>query len=263
MMLSGLWIPAPRGGVSVSAAPPEAPTHAAPADSKKERIDAILTALQQRSDGLHDIRCKVRFVEDDRVNLSKGVKVGTIRFLLSKPNPRFLIHFEKSERDGMRGKQEWYLFDGRWLYEAIERLKQVTQREMVREGERVDLFDLERAPFPLPFGQKKETILRNFTVTLIPPRPGDPPETDHLVCVPRPGTVFDRKYDKLEFFIHRTLHLPTRVVVTRSKGYEINTAEFPDLSARSLNTGLTEKDFARPRAWKHYKVVVERLDPQE
>lgn len=242
-------------GISASAFS-DAPDRSNPSQA---RIDEILTKLQERSDGLKDIRCKVRFVDEDRINLSKRTKYGTILFLITKPNPHFLIHFDRTEADGILGKQEWYLFDGRWLYEALERIAQVTKREIARPGESIDLFDLERAPFPLPFGQKKEAILRNFAVTLLPPAAGDPPDTDHLSCTPKPNSTMYDKYDRVEFFVRNDINLPSRVVVTKNDGLEINTADFPDLSSKSINAGVTKKDFAPPPAWKKYKEVVEKL----
>ncbi|MGD2111074.1 MAG: hypothetical protein PVI86_16985, partial [Phycisphaerae bacterium] len=194
-------------------APAQTPTQGtardegAATETKREapdsRVDQILTDLQNRSDGLKDIRCKVKFVEDDRLNLSKRTKWGQILFMMADPNPNFLIHFEKSAVDGVLGKQEWYLFDGRWLYQVLERLRQVTKQEIARPGERKDFFDIEKAPFPLPFGQKKETILRNFDVTIVSPKDDAPPNTDHLVCVPKPESHVYRDYDKVEFFILR------------------------------------------------------------
>lgn len=221
------------------------------------KIETILTRLEKRSDGLKDIQCKVRFSEEDKINLSKGLKIGTIKFLITETNPVFMIHFERSERDGIIGKQLWFLFDGRYLHEGNERIRQVTVREVAKPGETLDLFDLEKAPFPMPFGQKKDTILRNFDVTLAAPQQGDPQNTDHLVCVPKPDSAFYRQYDRFEFFVHRTLHLPTKVVVVKNRGLEINTAEFPDLSERSINTGLTKKSFSKPKAWKKFKEVID------
>lgn len=230
-------------------------------DVLRARIDRILTQLEERSDGLKDIRCKVVLVEDDRINLSERTKWGSILFRIVEPNPQFLIAFDRTATDGVLGKKEWYLFDGRWLFQAVERIQQVTKQEIVRPGDRIDLFDLERTPFPLPFGQKKEKILRNFNVTLVAPSPGDPPETDHLVCIPKTDSRLAERYDKLEFFVRRDIHLPSRVIVTRNDGLEINTADFPDLSHGSINTGVTAKDFKHPRAWKKYEVVVEELPP--
>ena len=228
-----------------------------------DRIEEILTRLEKRSDGLKDIRCKVVFVEEDRINLTKRTKYGEILFLITEANPHFLIHFEKTEMDGILGKREWYLFDGRWLYEALERIKQVTKREITRPGENIDLFDLETAPFPLPFGQKKAKILKNFTVSLVPPSKGDPAGTDHLTCVPKPDSNLHGKYDKLEFFIRQDINLPSRVVITRNDGLEVNRADFPDLTEKSLNTGVSKKDFKKPGAWKKYEEVVEELAPPD
>lgn len=225
-------------------------------------VEEILTRLEKRSDGLRDIRCKIHFVEDDQMNLTKQTKDGLILLLMGEPNPKFMVHFEKSERDGILGKREWYLFDGRWLHEAIERIEQVTKREITRPGEKRDFFDIETAPIPLPFGQKKEKILKNFTVTWMPPVDGDPKNCDHLECVPKPGSSVARRYDKLDFFIDREVHLPRRIIITGSEGMEIKRADFPDLSLGSINVGLTDKDFARPAAWKGYAELVEPLPPE-
>ncbi len=225
------------------------------------KVYEILTRLEKRSDGITDIRCTVKLREDDRLNLSERVKDGRILFLIADPNPRFLIHFEKTRVDETIGKREWYLFDGYWLFQALERTRQVTHQEIARQGEKVDLFDIETAPFPLPFGQKKEKILRHFDVKIIPPAKTDPTETDHLVCVPKPGSRLERKYDKLEFFVRKGLNLPVRVVATRNSGLEVITADFPDLSEKSINTGLTKKNFSQPREWRGYELIVEPLEP--
>ena len=242
-----------------AATPEDTPTSSEAA----ARIDTILTKLQQRSDGLADIRCNVRFVEEDQINLTKRTKIGRLLFKVAEPNPLWVVHFDRTEADGVLGKRESFLFDGRWLYEASERLEQVTQREWVREGETVDFFDLESAPFPVPFGQKKEKILKNFTVTLIAPAPGDPPDTDHLVCVPKPDSPLKRRFDKLEMFVRKDIHLPSRIIVTKNEGLERNTADFDDLSEKSINTGVTEKDFAHPKEWKKYEWVIEAFDSAE
>ncbi len=248
------------GGVAAMA--PMALGQSAARDDEAQ-IDRILTELQRRSDGLRDIRCDVTFVDDDRVNLAKNIKRGSIRLLIADPNPFFYVHFDRTELDGVAGKQEWYLFDGRWFHQAIERLERVTKQEIASTAQKIDLFDMETAPFPLPFGQKKENILKNFDVRILPPTGGDPPNTDHLICNPKPESRLARKYDQLELFVHRELRLPTRIVVTKNNGMEVSTADFPDLSESSVNTGLKLGDFERPSAWSKYKEVIEELVPAE
>jgi len=263
MLLIGALMPGVAVGQSATQPagnpqPENAVAASAPAD-----VDRILTDLQKRSDDLHDIRCEVRFVDDDRINLTKSTKTGRILFAMTQPNPKFTIQFDKTAVDGVVGKREWYLFDGRWLYQAIERTQQVTKQELAKEGEKLDLFDLEKAPFPLPFGQKKETILRNFEVQLTPPAAGDPANTDHLSCKTNSGSKLARRYERLDLYVHRTLHLPTRIIVTKNEGQDINTADFPDLSESSINVGIKPGDLDRPAEWKRYKEVVEELVPDD
>jgi hypothetical protein len=226
-------------------------------------VEEILTRLERRSDGLKDIRCKIEFIEEDKMNLTKQTKSGRILLLMAEPNPKFLIHFEKSKRDGIMGKQEWYLFDGRWLLEAIERIQQVTKKEIARPGEKQDFFDIEKSPFPLPFGQKKDKILKNFHVELVKPVSTDPSNTDHLLCKPKPDSPMAKKYAQLDFFVERKVHLPLRVVITGFGGEETKRADFPDLSMKSINTGLKEQDFKPLKEWKDYDELVEPLPSEE
>lgn len=226
-------------------------------------VDKILTALQKRSDGLKDIRTDVVFTDEDRINRTTNKKKGRIMLAVVKPNARFMVHFDKTDLDGVRGKQEWYLFDGVWFFQAIERLEQVTRQLIAGSGQEIDLFDIEKAPFPMPFGQKKENILKNFDVTLAPPSGNDPADTDHLICNPKPTSRLAKRYDQLDLFVHRTLRLPKKIIVTKSNGMEVTTADFPELSEKSINTGVEKKDFDKPKAWEKYKDVVEEIVPVE
>jgi len=236
--------------------------HIAPGDGFARRIDEILTRLESRNEEIRDIRSEIKLIDDDQVNLTRRTRTGSILFMKAEPNPMWMVHFDRTVADGMLGKQEWYLFDGRYLYEALERLEKVTKREFVREGERVDFFDIEQAPFPLPFGQKKEKILSNFNVLLVPPTPKDPENADHLLCIPKPDSVFDGRYNTMEFFVDRELHLPVKILVKKEDGLVTTTAEFPNLSEKAINAGVTEKDFKHPKAWRSYEEVYEPLPEQ-
>lgn len=222
------------------------------------KIEEILTRLEKRGDSLKDIRCRVYYEEEDKINLSTTKKEGEILFMKADPNPRFLISFNRTIVDGQLRQKEWYLFDGLWLFEAKQRIETVTKREMARAGEQIDLFNIETAPFPLPFGQKKDRILEQFRVTLAPPAPGDPENTDHLICIPKPGSRMERKYEQLEFFIHKEFDLPSRIVVKKSR-FQTTLARFEGLDGDAINTGLSQGDFAPLRAWRDYRVTKELL----
>lgn len=87
----------------------------------------------------------------------------------SHANRRFLVRFEKSQigpRVDENDKKQ-FLFDGRWFIERNERMKSLTKREVVAEGQTMDPMRLGDSPFPLPIGQKKADILSRYDVRLI------------------------------------------------------------------------------------------------
>ena len=259
-MLIPLLAGAGTGFRDEPATPPVAKEEKIQSPPVDPRVDEVLARLQKRSDGLKDIRCDLTLVEVDNLNISERRKEGKLLFLITPENPQFLIHFEKSVVDDQLGKPEWYLFDGYWLYEALARTKRVVKREIARAGEKVDLFDIETAPFPLPIGQRRDKILRHFDVTLAEPAKGDPKDSDHLVCIPKPGSRLERKYDRLDLFVQKGVDLPCRVVATKTKGLVVITADFPDLTEKAINAGVTAQDFAHPKEWKGFQVTVEPLE---
>ena len=238
---------------------------ASPANAVDPRVEAILTAMQKRGEAIAGVRCKVDYQEDDRLNMVVVKKEGRVLFLKTKGNPLFLIEFSKTVSDGIVSKmRSWYLFNGTSLIEAREKTKHIVERQLVSGDERIDFFDLETAPFPMPFGQKKDDILRHFDVELVAPKKDDPAGTQHLRCTPKADSPMKRRYAKLEFYILTDLHLPRKIVATLPGGYEVTTAVFPDLSESSLAlpvvngkepVGLTlsKKDFAEPLLWKKNK----------
>ena len=228
-------------------------------------IDGILTRLEKKGDDIHDLRCKLQYRIDDKVNLDMLTKYGTIRFKRAQPHDVFLINFDRLIQDEQETKmKEWYLFKDRWLWEAKERSKTIIKREVVAEGEKIDLFDVETAPFPVPFGQKKEHINKTFVVSLVPPAAGDPENADHLVCVPKPGTNLAHDFSRLEFWVSRASNLPVRIVSTEvndeAKVIRITTATFEGVE---IDAGLGDKDFANPPDWKNYTVNTEPLAKPE
>ena len=148
-----------------------------------------------------------------------------------------------------------HIFDGRWYTEARQVTKTVIKRELVREGESVDPFELGSGPFPLPFGQKKADILKNFTVSLVPAAEGDPADSDHLECIPRPGSQLAEDYKELHFHISRKYELPVRVVAHQRKERKTLTVNFKNLET---NQGLARSRLDRqfPKSWTEQ---IERL----
>ena len=218
------------------------------------RINSILQQLEDRGSTVNDLKCSVRYTIEDVLADDQWTKFGEIRYLKKDPNPVFYIYFEKMHQAGIvNRKKEWYIFDGRYLWEIKEAAKNKIQHEVVKPGETIDLFDIEDSPIPIPFGQKKDQILKNFDVVLVPPAEGDPPATDHLTCTPKPESSLADEVLRLEFYVSQDLHLPVKIVSVDRGGNQVNTAVFEDLTDGSINSGLSDSDFDLPddaRKWK-------------
>ncbi|MFA5864289.1 MAG: hypothetical protein WC975_06335 [Phycisphaerae bacterium] len=201
------------------------------------QVDTILDRLEKAGDAIKDLGANVnhelyQIIPDDR-----QVKRGLIRYRAAAngKNARFMIYFDTLIHEDLKiNQKEWFCFDGRWLREIREQTRTAIDREVVAPDEKVDPFKLGEGPFPLPFGQKKADILRNFNVTWVKPEQTDPPASDHLILIPKPQTKFTKRYEKLEFWVDKKLNLPARIV-SRDRHSNIITANFKDLKT---NTGI-------------------------
>ncbi len=230
-----------EAGVSASR-PSSAPaSQPAPLDPAVEKI---LDRLESKN--VRNIQADIVYVKKDPVLTLEEKYKGILRFIADKPSPRFLIRFDQSVTEGLVDKsKEWHVFDGHWYTEAREKTKLVIKREVVRPGDKgaEDLFRIGKGPFPMPFGQKKDDIVRHFTIKLIPPGPKDPPNTDHLECTPLPGTDMDRRYGKVHFFIDRAMDVPVSVTTVSKEDKQEISATFTNIK---LNTGMAASEVNLP-----------------
>ncbi len=220
-------------------------------------IEAILERVEAQGERVKNIVCRVEFTTLDRIDDDQIQRTGELLFKRQVPNPWFMIAFDKTVQEGVvRNEKHWYTFDGRWLLEASERSRSIIRRDIAPSGTEVDLFSIDKAPFPIPFGQRKDDILRHFEVKR---GAGDPgvPEVDHLICTPKADSHLAKVYSRLEFYVSRAIDLPTRIVMTSRDKTRVTTANFPDLSAGSINIGLDDRRFRLPAQTKDYAVADE------
>lgn len=250
------------GALTGFAQAPDSQRQAAP---QRKPVDAavgkILDEMEAAGQAIDTIRCDVKLAEKDNLNLTETTKYGSILFKRAKPHAMFMVTFDRTEADGIVHKdKEWWLFRDRWLTEAKSQSNTVIRREQLREGESIDLFDLEKTPFPMPFGQKRDQIERNFGVTLTAPTADDPDGCDHLVCRPHPDAPLAREYKRLDFLVSKDLHLPIRIIAEDVRGDSVRIADFPGLAKTGLNLDLPDKAFALPPETQDYGVSTESLE---
>lgn len=187
--------------------------------SGDSETDRILDRLEAKGKAIKGLQCDLsyKYVTGGPVQ-DKMTKLGGLLFTRGETNSMFLIEFESRIADGEKFKSvEKYAFDGEWFTEFNEKSRSVTRRQIVRKGERVDPFKLGEGPFPMPFGQKRDEILRAFKVERLKPELEDPPGSIHLHCVPRPNTQLSQKYSRVEIYVDRKIELPIRIVSERKQ----------------------------------------------
>jgi hypothetical protein len=231
-------------------------------------VDKILTRLEARQ--VNDLRAKVRWeltyaIEEDE---DADIKFGEIWYKQVEPVAKFLVHFDaKIVGNSRRKLDEKHMFDGRWYTELQSRTKTITRREIRRADEPGDPYRIGEGPFPLPFGQKKADILREFTVTRVPPAKGDPPATDHLKLVPREGASTGQTYKVIDFWVAQqgpAAGLPIKVRTAKKDGTgRVNSYITITFDRIQLNTGFSGSIFkiAKPPGYEYYEEKLEPIPP--
>lgn len=255
------------GQTTTAPAPAAGLTSSAPASQPAldPEVDRILTRLGERE--VQDLHARLTWRQDFVIDEPEdaATKKGEIWYQRAKPVARFLISF--SERLGPGGRvdkwDEKHLFDGCWYVEVQSRTKTFTRREVRRPDDPGDPYKVGQGVFPLPFGQKKEDILREFDVRRLPPTESDPPNTDHLKLVPRAGTRTGQSYKELDFWVDRegpNAGLPTRVRVAKIDGTgKLNSHITITFGDAELNLGLADSIFDL-KVPEGYQVTEEALE---
>ena len=241
----------------VAAAPTSAPATVAPAPAtvaatSAPAVDAQIDAILQRMENCHvntlaaDLKWTTWAVIDDPNDVS--VNVGQIWYRQAKPVAQFKIHLTKWIVDGrMHDRDEQHFFDGRWYIKLDALHKQVTRTEIRGPNEPVNPYKLGEGPFPLPFGQKRADMLREFEITRLPYDPKDPNDTDHLRLVPRPDASTRRNWAEIQLWVARAgplAGLPLRVkAVKMDNTGRADSHVTLDFSNVQLNAGVNEAEF--------------------
>ncbi|MHC4443456.1 MAG: hypothetical protein ACYTF1_00550 [Planctomycetota bacterium] len=249
--------------LTVEAAGPASGPASRPSATRPVRLDPAIEKILDRLERkeITDIETPITYIKTKPLLDDVQTYEGILRFRAGKPNPRFLIRFDKFIQEGIGSKEkQWHAFDGEWYIEVREKTESINKTQIVRPGEKLDVFKIGKGPFPLPFGQKKKDILDHFTVKLIRPNPKkDPPDTDHLECTPLLGTELAKKFGTVHFYIHRKLDLPVCVrTVEKQEGVQVEASFLPDKIA--INKGLSADKLKHPEP-RGYEISTHTLPP--
>ena len=165
-----------------------------------------------------------------------------------------LLKFEFTDKP-----QETFVFDGRVLYHKKDATKQLIVWELRLPTEpQVESLELGKTPFPLPFGQKKEQVLKFFTAGRdAKEEAADKDKRAVLVLTPRKETELAKDYKKVLLWIDTKTWIPTRARLFDMSD-NVTTVDFRNIE---INKDVADaKQFARPSVPQEWEVVMHAKD---
>jgi outer membrane lipoprotein-sorting protein len=213
-------------------------------------LDNILDALDARGKDLQDFSADVAVhTTDDRTGQDTA-QLGKVTFQRrGDGDSRIRVAFDKkriTEGDGSKpvtqDQKLDYVLDNGWLTDRDYQKKLEVRRQVLRPGQKMNLLKLGEGPFPLPIGQDKEEVKRQFEATKIESTKDDPEGTVHVKLVPKPNTTFAKRFKQVDVYVDGRTNMPRRID-TMEKG---GTTRITDLTNVKLNGGAKDEDFALP-----------------
>ncbi len=212
----------------------------------KSSIDNVLDAMQARGGDLKSFTADVTQTEVDPSSSATTIYHGHVWFqALSGGDARLryvMTTKQKEKRPATPYAQE-YLLDRGVLTDRDGSHKHDTRRQVVAPGQKLDLFELGKGPFPLPIGQDKAKVLREFDVKRVPAAAGDPPHAVHLQLTPKPASSFAREFDTIDFWVDTRQQMPVRI---ETVGFHGSSDQTNDLANLKVNPPVTDADFTLP-----------------
>lgn len=228
------------------AAAPAAAAQAGPADSA---VDPILDQLDQRGQNLDSFTADVSLLERDDSIAQESTRKGKVWFQkLPDGSARMRVAFvDKLDEKTKKVDPIDYVLDAGWLLERQHAKKIQVRRQVLRPGEKVNLLKLGEGPFPLPIGQKRDDVKRQFDV--VPAKPdkaADPayaPGAPRLVLRPRDGTPLKRKFSAIDVWVDPKTNMPVKIETVDNKETTVKSTELTNVQ---VNPKLTDADFKLP-----------------
>ena len=228
---------------------------AAPAAAQQRRaldehstLDEVLDALDARGRSLREFTADVHLKEIDEATQLESERTGRVWYQKEAgDDSRIRVVFDQ-KLEGRFAKPEKveYLLDDGWLVDRDYRRTVQVKRQVLRPGEKVNLLKLGEGPFPLPIGQTKEQVHKEFEVTKGTLVEGDPKGTVHVTLKPRKGTRLAEKFNVIDVWVDPKTNMPVRI-----EGLDVNetTRRQTDLTNIKVNPqpGLGDRDFALPK----------------
>jgi outer membrane lipoprotein-sorting protein len=207
-------------------------------------VDQILDALDARGKNLKTFTANVTLAETTLDFGETTTRSGRVIYQdQGDGKARIRVTFDTIQKgEGkptIKEKLEYALIDGKLIERNYRSKSQMTQ-QVIRPGQKIDLFKLGEGPFPLPIGQAKEEVHKQFAVTKVAPTKDDPTGTVHLQLIPNANTRLAQKMKSIDAFVDVKSHFPIRIgTVDRNETMDRTT----NMTNVKINPNLRDQDF--------------------
>jgi len=210
------------------------------------KADDVLNALRDSGRSIKSFSANVKVNDFDNGTGAETNRFGKVWFLI-KPDGEPVMHivFDQKQVGGKKmipDKVEYLLDDG-WLTLRTDATKTESRMQLVPQGQKVDLFQLGKSPFPMPIGQDPAEIQKQFDVSRQAPANDDPPGTIHLLLKPKPNSPMANRFSSVDIWTDTKTRMPVRIKTVDSKQVRETTADLTDLL---VNPDLKNQDVTLP-----------------
>jgi outer membrane lipoprotein-sorting protein len=212
-------------------------------------LDTILDALNQRGKNLQDFSADVALHTTDLRTGQDTAQVGTIVFQnRNNGDSRIRVAFDKKVIDDGNGpkitqKQKLdYVLESGWLTDRDYQKKLEVRRQVLKPGQQMNLLKLGEGPFPLPIGQDKAEVKKQFKPEKIESSKDDPKNSVHVRLTPNKGSQFEKRFKQIDVFVDTATGMPVRIDTVEPAG----TTRSTELTNIKLNTGVKDDAFTLP-----------------
>jgi len=207
-------------------------------------IDEILDALDTRGENLSSLSAAVRLTETDPGIGSKVIRSGRFWMGTVGQDTRVRVRFEQRQTaNRVRDEVIEYLLAGDTLYDRDVSKKREVRRKIRRGNERTNLLKLGEGPLPLPIGQDRAEVLREFEVSKPAPAPDDPAGTVRLRLTPLKDSPFARRFSSMDVWVSLDDAMPRKILVDDEDAGVVRVSELSDVK---FNAAVDPADLQLP-----------------
>jgi hypothetical protein len=210
-------------------------------------VDAVLDALDARGRSMNQFVADVTLAENDEATQAGSERSGRVWYHKRQGNDRIRVTFDqKIEGRFSKPDKIEYLLDGGWLVDRDYKRAIEVKRQVLRPGEKINLLKLGEGPFPLPIGQPKEDVHREFIVTKGDPAMEGPKGASHIALKPREGTRLAKKFAQIDVWVEPQTQMPVRIEALDANETTRRTTELRNIKVNP-EPPLGDQDFALPK----------------